>query len=69
MKPKVVDDSDEWDVDRLLNSAQRYRKLHLLLQCEGYSYTWKSWEPAENLGNVQESVDEFHREHLTKPRR
>jgi len=68
-QPTVVDDSDEWEVDRILNAKWRYRKLHYLVQWAGYSYVWTSWEPAENLGNAQELVDEFHREHPRKPRR
>jgi len=68
-QPTVVDDSDEWEVDRILDSKRRYRKLHYLVQWAGYSYVRTSWEPAENLGNAQELVDEFHREHPRKPRR
>jgi hypothetical protein len=65
----VVDDSDEWEVDRILVSKRHGRKLHYLVQWAGYSYIRTSWESAENLGNEQELVDEFHREHPRKPRR
>jgi hypothetical protein len=68
-QPTVVDDSDEWEVDRILDSKRRYRKPHYLVQWAGYSYVRTSWEPAENLGNAQELVEEFHREHPRKPRR
>ena len=67
-QPTVVDDSEEWEVDRILDSKRCYRKLHYLLQSAGYSYVRTSWEPVENLGNAQELVDEFHREHPRKPR-
>jgi len=30
-QPTVVDDSDQWQVDRILNSKRRYRKLHYLV--------------------------------------
>jgi hypothetical protein len=30
-QPTVVDDSDEWEVDRILDSKQRYRMLHYLV--------------------------------------
>jgi hypothetical protein len=68
-QPTVVDDCDEWEVDRILNSKPRYRKLYYLVQWADYSYVRTSWEPVENLGNAQELVDEFHREHPRKPRR
>jgi hypothetical protein len=67
-QPTVVDDSDEWQVDQILDSKRRYRKLHYLVQWAGYSSVRTSWEPAENLRNAQELVDDFHREHPRKPR-
>jgi hypothetical protein len=68
-QPTVVDDSDKWEVDRIFDSKQRNRKLHYLVQWAGYSYVRTSWEPAENIGNAQELVDDVHREHPRKPRR
>jgi len=68
-QPTVVDDSDEWEVDCILDSKRCYRQLHYLVQWAGYSYVQSSWEPAENLGNAQELVDDFNREHPRKPRR
>jgi hypothetical protein len=67
-EPTVVDDSDEWEVDSILNSKRRYRKLHYLVQWVGYSHLRTSWEPAENLENAQELVDKFQREHPRKTR-
>jgi hypothetical protein len=45
-QPMIIDDSDEWEVDQILDSKQRYRKLHYLVQWVGYSYIRTSWEPA-----------------------
>ena len=53
-QPTVIDDSDEWEVDRILDSKGRYRKLQYLVRWADYSYVRTSWEPAENLGNAQE---------------
>jgi len=66
--PMIVDDSEDWDVDSILDSKRCYRKLDYLVQWAGYRYVRTSWEPAENLGNAQELVDEFHRSHPRKPR-
>jgi len=48
----VVDDSDEWEVDRILNSKQSYWKLLHLVQWAGCSYLRTSWEDADNLDNA-----------------
>jgi hypothetical protein len=66
--PVIVDDSEEWEVDRILDSKRRYRKLHYLVQWAGYSHVRTSWEPAANLENTRELVEEFHRKHPGKPR-
>jgi truncated hemoglobin YjbI len=68
-QPTIVDDSDEWEVERILDSKRRYRRLHYLVQWAGYNYIRTSWEPAENLEHAQELVDGFHRENPDKPRR
>jgi len=68
-QPKVVHDSDEWEVDRNLNCKRGYRQIHYLVQWAGYSFVWTSWEPAGTLGNAQELVDNFLPEHARKPRR
>jgi hypothetical protein len=57
---KVVDYSDQWEVDRIVNSKRHHRELHYLTQWAGYSYILTTSEPAENLSNAQESVDTFH---------
>jgi hypothetical protein len=66
----IVDQSgkEEWQVDRILDSKRRYRKLHYHVQSAGYSHIRTSWEPADNLEHAQELVNEFHRKHPGKPR-
>jgi RNase H-like domain found in reverse transcriptase/Reverse transcriptase (RNA-dependent DNA polymerase)/Integrase zinc binding domain/Chromo (CHRromatin Organisation MOdifier) domain/Integrase core domain len=68
--PTVVGDDgeEEWEVERILDSKRRYRKLHYLVQWAGYDYVRTSWEPAENLENATELVEEFHRENPGKPK-
>jgi len=65
----VVDDSaeEEWEIERILDSKRRYRKLHYLVQWAGYNYLRTSWEAAKNPGNAQEVVDYFHRDQPNKP--
>jgi len=67
--PVIVDHSEEWEVECILDSAQCYRKLHYLVLWAGYSHIRTNWEPIENLENARELIDEFHRYHPNKPRR
>jgi len=68
-QPTIVEDAgvQEWEVEWILDAKLRYRNLHYLVQWAGYSHIRTSWEPAENLENAQEMVDEFHRTHPEKP--
>jgi len=69
-QPTIVDDSGyEWEVERILDSKRRYRMLHYLVQWAGYNYVRTSWEPADNLENAQELVNEFHQTHPGTQRR
>jgi hypothetical protein len=61
-------DEEEWEVERILDSRKRYRKLSYLVQWAGYNYVRTSWEPAENLKNAAELLEEFHRENPAKPK-
>jgi hypothetical protein len=59
-------DEEELEVERILDSRKRYRKLSYLVQWAGYNYVRTSWEPAENLENAAELLEEFHRENPAK---
>jgi hypothetical protein len=66
--PIIVDDlKEEWEVDLILDSKQRYRMLHYLVQRAGYNYERTRWEPFKNLQNAQELINHFHRDHPHKP--
>jgi hypothetical protein len=66
--PVIVNDSEELEVDRILDSKRRYGKIHNLVQWAGYSHVRTSWEPAPNGENMRELVEGFHRNHTGKPR-
>jgi len=60
LHPVIVDNSEKWEVEWILDSKQHYRKLHYLVQWARYSHIRTSWEPFENLENAREAIDEFH---------
>ena len=66
--PVIVEQEEEWEVERILDSRRRKRKLQYLVQWAGYNHIQTSWEPAENLENAPDIVEEFHRDNPTKPR-
>jgi len=66
---KIVEDSDEWEVDQILDCKRRYRKFRYLVQWAGHNDVWTRRKPAVDLGYTQEFVKEFHLEHPDKPRR
>ena len=63
----IVEETEEWEVDPTLNSRQRYRELHYLVQWAGYNHICTSWEPPEHIENAQDLVDKFHRERPDQP--
>ena len=52
----------EYDVEKILNSRIYRRKLQYEVKWEGWDESPVTWEPAENVANAQELVEEFHAE-------
>jgi len=65
--PVIGDDSDEWEVEWIPDSKQRYRKLHYLVRWARYSHIRTSCEPFDNLENAHDIITEFHRHQPNKP--
>jgi len=67
----IVEDAgaQEWEVERILDGKLYYQKLYYFVHRVGYSHIPTSWEPAENVENSQEMVDEFHQTHWRNPLR
>ena len=59
----------EWEVESILASRLRRRKLYYLVQWSGFTddNDRTSWEPAANLRNASALVAEFHRLHPEQP--
>ena len=50
----VTEDRDnEWEVDRIINSHYKNKKLEFLVHWKGYDDTDHTWEPKLNLGNAK----------------
>jgi len=66
--PVIVRETEEWEVDRILDSRQCYRKLHHLMQWASDNHMCRRWEPAEHLQNTQDLVNVFHQDRPDLPR-
>jgi transposase InsO family protein len=66
--PVVVDDELEWEVEEILDSKFRRRQLFYKVRWINYPPSDDSWQPASDLANSQDLVDEFHSRYPNKPR-
>ena len=66
--PVIVDQEEEYQVEEILDSRLygRWKKPQYRVKWVGYSYEHNTWEPAEDL-NELEAVDAFHRRYPDKP--
>ena len=65
-EPIELENSLEYEVQEVLNSRWRRRKLEYLVSWKGYNEM--TWEPKDHLANALELVEEFHARHPDAPR-
>jgi hypothetical protein len=59
----VIDESgvhDEFEVEEVLDSRLRRGKLEYLVHWKGYGIADRTWQPANDLANAQDSIAKFH---------
>ena len=61
------DRDNEWEVDYIVDSHLKRRKLKYLIHWRGYDNTDHMWEPKSNLGNAQDAIHNFHQSHSSAP--
>jgi len=68
--PVEINDEQEYEVSRILDSRRVRSKVRYLVGWTGYEHTDEatSWEPPENLTNAQRLIAKFHRDYPHKPR-
>jgi hypothetical protein len=62
--PVEVDGEQEWEVEEVLDSRMRHRKLQYLIKWTGYDEP--NWEDARHVNGLQ-AVDVFHGRYPDKP--
>ena len=61
--PKIIDEHPEWEVERILRHAikgrGRRKVTYYLIRWKGYTSEYDTWEPASNLRNSPELLNEY----------
>lgn len=63
-----IENHEEYEVEKVLDSRRRWGKLEYLVHWYGYDINERTWEPAENLANAPQKVQEFHQQYPDKPK-
>jgi hypothetical protein len=61
----VVDGEEEWEVEEVVDSRRRYRKLEYKVKWVGDEET--TWQPAGDLEHAADMVEIFHQKYPDKP--
>jgi hypothetical protein len=56
----IVEHKEKWEINRILDSRQPYRKLQYLIQCASFNHIRTSYEQAEHFENGLDMVDVIH---------
>ena len=69
-KPQAieVDGIPEFEVEEILDSRVRYRRVQYLIKWVGYSDAENTWEPARNVAHAQKLLKKFHQLHPNAPK-
>ncbi|MBW0471425.1 hypothetical protein O181_011140 [Austropuccinia psidii MF-1] len=67
--PVIIEEEEEWEVSKILNSKLKTRKLWYLVKWKGFSQDPErsTWQQAENLKNCPELVKDSILYILTSP--
>ena len=66
--PIQVDGVPEFEVQAVLDSRFRRRKLEYFVDWVGYDASDRSWETANAVNTVREAMDAFHKKIPDRPR-
>ena len=63
-----IENHEEYEVEKVLDSRRRWNRLEYLVHWCGYDINERTWEPADNLVNAPQKVQEFHQRYSHKPK-
>jgi hypothetical protein len=56
---KIEGRQEEWEVEKILDKRERYKKVQYLVKWKGFPLYDSSWESASNLANAPASIAKF----------
>jgi hypothetical protein len=59
----LPDETQEYEVEAILSSREKRRKVEYLVKWKGYPLDEATWEKEENVKNAWEEITNFHAEH------
>ena len=62
----IVDNEEEWEVERILDSRRHYNRLQYHVKWKGFDAP--TWQPDYDMQHSTEAVREFHRLWPDRPR-
>ena len=65
--PEIIGGEERYEVDKVLDSRMKGRRLQYLVRWRGYGHEENSWIPEEDL-NATELIANFYRAHLNAPK-
>ena len=66
---QVTEDREiEFEVESIIDSRWKGRRLEYLVHWKGYSDEDRTWEPKGNLANASEAIKDFHHANPSAPR-
>src|SRR4051794_25451824 len=57
--PDIIDNTEEYEVERIIGERKRYNRSEFLVKWKGYPDSDNTWEPLKNLDNAKKALEEF----------
>ena len=64
----IPENEEEYEVEQILDTREKGRKIEYLIHWKGYRHDEDTWEPLKNLTHCQQLVRQFHLRNPDRPK-